>query len=101
MTDHQKPDYTAASMLAALPDRPMGPWRVPFTARQVQLLDAYQRSGQFHPYTCGDHSHRRGPLTPTADGWRCPEEGCLYTQDWAHPIPDSIAAVLLAPQPRG
>lgn len=59
----------------------------PFTAAQVTALNTYQRSGSFHPFTCGrgqDGGHVSGiTLTATEDGWRCPVNGCTYHQDWA------------------
>jgi hypothetical protein len=62
----------------------------PFTPDQVVALEAFQRSGRFHPFTCpnrGDDEHRDtgvdlGALVPTVRGWICPY--CDYTQDWAH-----------------
>jgi hypothetical protein len=78
---------------------------VPWTADQVASLNAYQRSGVFHEYTCpnmhpvrcpdrqcrdstwdhecqeGTESH--GVLVATPSGWHCPK-GCGFTQDWAH-----------------
>jgi hypothetical protein len=62
----------------------------PFSADQVVSLNAAQRSGALHPFTCanrgdGHHSHRGdadlGQLVATADGWRC--EDCDYVQTWA------------------
>jgi hypothetical protein len=61
----------------------------PWTSEQVASLNEYQRSGAFHPFTCGqcrdadpdlplrdDHL-----LTATVDGWTCPT--CDFTQGWA------------------
>jgi hypothetical protein len=62
----------------------------PFTADQVASLNAAQRSGALHPFTCanrsdGNHQHHGdddlGQLVATPDGWRC--EDCDYTQAWA------------------
>lgn len=78
----------------------------PWTAEQVEALNSFQRSGQFHPFTCGsdrgDDVHRRiakergdsddGLLIATVDGWRCP--ACDYRQAWAHA---GMAAAVLAP----
>jgi hypothetical protein len=69
----------------------------PFTASQVESLNAYQRSGVFHEFTCQRH-HACGkpafgggecvapvavPLLATEAGWVCPH-GDGYTQLWAH-----------------
>jgi hypothetical protein len=67
----------------------------PFTPAQVKALNAFQRSGKIHPFTCGgnrsDQAHREyaarhredmGQLIATEDGWRCPV--CDYEQNWAH-----------------
>jgi len=59
------------------PDKIVPPW----SAEQVAGLNGYQRSGVFHPYTCGDASCR-ADLVATRDGWRCPH--CSYRQTWAH-----------------
>lgn len=67
----------------------------PWSAEQVADLNAYQRSGRFRPFTCGedrsDDTHRTyaaenddpdlGLLVAHADGWRCP--ACSYRQAWA------------------
>lgn len=61
--------------------------RTPFTYEQVKKLNQYQRSGKFHPYTCGDpviprsnHSDEEGILFATPDGLICE---CGYKQHWA------------------
>lgn len=60
----------------------------------VEARNALQHSGKVHPYTCGHdrhdaahaaHAEKRGLhdvgiLEATEDGWRCPVEGCSYTQ---------------------
>lgn len=71
--------------------------RAPWTPEEVDALNAYQREGRFHPYTCGsnyrtDDFHKTaavhfglndlGQLHATINGWICPG-GCRYTQDWA------------------
>lgn len=59
----------------------------PFTPEQVENLDAYQKAGQFHPFTCpGDKMKKGGceirELLATPDGWICP---CgEYIQSWCH-----------------
>ena len=56
----------------------------PFTAAQTQLLNAFQFSGRFHPFTCGgpDCPESSATLIATPDGWRCIY--CDYRQGWAH-----------------
>ena len=57
----------------------------PFTARQVEILNQYQQSGVFHPFTCGNREHKGDDvLVAKEDGWHCPT--CDYTQNWAHEI---------------
>ena len=78
----------------------MAIWKIkaPFTPEQVINLNAYQKQGHFHPFTCGSakrcvekvthHSHKGDivwevstTLVATEAGWVCPN--CDYTQDWA------------------
>jgi hypothetical protein len=60
---------------------PLEQLRAPWTDDQVAALNAYQHTGYFHPFTCGnDSTHRVLVATPT--GWIC--EDCDYRQDWAH-----------------
>lgn len=61
--------------------------RVPFTLDQAASLNAYQASGSFHPFTCGNDlcpgtGGEHAVLVAGEDGWHCP--ACTYTQDWAH-----------------
>lgn len=60
--------------------------KAPFTDEQVRCLEKWQEYE--HPFTCSRDSCRQSPnegaLTPTNSGWRCENEGCSYTQDWAH-----------------
>lgn len=62
----------------------------PFTVDQVEHLNAFQRDGVMHPFTCPQREefvpdHPTGSvLLATIAGWVCPTEGCHYTQDWAH-----------------
>ena len=76
----------------------------PFTSEQVERLNAWQRDGRVHPFTCGgdrgdvahvtyadEHGTERGELVASRDGWTCPV--CGYRQNWAHammaePIPE-------------
>lgn len=60
----------------------------PFTPEQVRSLTAYQQSGAFHEFTCGNDSCRarlreRAVLVATREGWHCPAL-CGYKQNWAH-----------------
>jgi hypothetical protein len=60
---------------------PAGHVKTPWTAEQVVALNAWQKRGDVHPFTCGnDSSHR--DLLATRDGWQCLD--CGYEQDWAH-----------------
>jgi len=59
----------------------------PFTDDQVASLNAYQRSGAGHPFTCGNDccpGAREGERVLEADryAWHCPR--CSYLQTWAH-----------------
>jgi hypothetical protein len=57
----------------------------PFTPGQVAHLNAYQRAGAGHPFTCGNPSCPRTSadvLIATVRGWICPY--CDSTQLWAH-----------------
>ena len=54
------------------------------TKEEVDALNEYQKSGKFHPYTCGGnrtdekHLDGQGILIATEDGWVCPY--CEYRQ---------------------
>jgi len=60
----------------------------PWTQEQVDRLNEFQRSGKFHPFTCGGnrtdekHLDGEGVLVATVNGWMCPY--CDYRQDWVH-----------------
>lgn len=67
----------------------------PWSQAMVDHLNAYQKVGLFHPYTCGgermDQAHQDyayqhegdyGQMIATTDGWVCPV--CDYRQTWAH-----------------
>ena len=63
----------------------------PWTDEQVIRLNAFQRKGKMHPFTCPNRSdpwHESfdgndvGLLIADSDCWYCPY--CDYTQDWAH-----------------
>jgi len=58
-----------------------------FTLDEVKSLNAFQRAGVAHPYTCvygrdRNHLDGEGVLVATERGWICLY--CDYTQDWAH-----------------
>jgi hypothetical protein len=52
------------------------PWEVWY----ITNLNRYQVSGEFHPFTCINHSHQ--PLVALRSGWYCLD--CNYTQWWAY-----------------
>jgi hypothetical protein len=59
-----------------------------FTTDEVESLNVYQKSGMFHPFTCGgdrtdeNHLDGEGLLVATEEGWYCPF--CEFRQSWAH-----------------
>lgn len=57
--------------------------KAPWTKDQISCLNQWQSCGFFHPFTCGN-PNCRAELVATEKGWKCPVEGCGYTQDWAH-----------------
>ena len=82
--------------------------RAPWTPEQVAALNAFQRRGGMHPFTCGgDHAPGSPSLVAYSDGWRCPQpygEACDYRQDWAHAFmahPAAVSAVPVAVPPTG
>lgn len=69
------------------PKKDHGKIYAPFTEDQVESLNSYQKSGQFHPFTCCSHEgcvrseHEGGLLKAREEGWICP---CgKWTQKWA------------------
>ena len=59
--------------------------RAPWTSEQVEALNRFQQRGGMHPFTCGLDRHGNAKvLIATEYGWRCPDDECDYTQDWAH-----------------
>jgi hypothetical protein len=57
----------------------------PWTEQQVATLNAFQRSGIAHPFTCGAQHHgSHRTLIATERGWECPDDECTYEQRWAH-----------------
>jgi hypothetical protein len=58
--------------------------RASFTTQQVEALNAFQKLGYIHPFTC-EYAHPEGRnLRATEDGWHCTYPGCAYTQNWAY-----------------
>jgi hypothetical protein len=63
--------------------------RAPFTDDQIASLNAYQKSPNAHPYTCGNDHKTLGLGDNDSDnilkadrfGWHC--QKCSYLQDWA------------------
>jgi hypothetical protein len=81
----------ASSMLALIVlDRRNGQGAGPispviWTDAQVERLNGYQRSRQFHPYTCPGElkvCEDKRELVATRQGWVC--QCGRYRQDWAH-----------------
>jgi hypothetical protein len=82
--------------------------KAPWTVKQVEALNAYQRSG-WHPYTCGALDRKTGAhadyqalmggdfdqLVATTQGWIYPV--CGYTQDWADDVLFAIGQKRLTP----
>lgn len=60
--------------------------KIVLSQAEIDALNRFQHSGQFHPYTCGgnrtdeNHKDREGILVATADGWVCPY--CEYRQPY-------------------
>lgn len=57
--------------------------KAPFSSAQVKSLNAWQKLGYVHEFTCGVSSSHP-PLVATKKGWHCARFDCTYTQDWAH-----------------
>lgn len=59
----------------------------PWTFEQVAKLNEaqFEYAHRIHPFTCGKHHYLESHpvLVATRDGWVCPIETCLYTQNWA------------------
>lgn len=53
----------------------------PFTERQIEALNTWQRWGATRPFVCPKHLTK--PLVAKADGLHCPVEQCGHCQDWA------------------
>ncbi len=52
----------------------------PWDAQTVKALNAYQKLGHYHPFTC-PHAHDGDrDLVATPNGWVC--RACGYTQTW-------------------
>lgn len=78
------PDHcTHSDCPAAFCDRhkPMPPNKrvyAPFTEEQMKCLDAWQTSGEVHPFTCCDHQ----TMVVKPGGFVCPK--CGQVQNWCH-----------------
>lgn len=72
----------------------------PWTDRQVEALNTWQRERPVHPFTCGkrDDHESEGVLTATREGWVCEEPDCDYAQDWAHDFMAMTAGVAAGSQ---
>lgn len=62
---------------------------VPWDMQTVRNLNRFQSLSFVHPFTCGNdqHSGQNPKLVAGPNGWCCPDprdEGCEYTQSWAH-----------------
>ncbi len=79
-----------------------------FSSDQLRALNQSQRSGRFHPLTCGgsrsDSAHRvyaaahndpdYGVLVATDEGWKCPV--CGYSQSWVfQPAITALSALVI------
>ncbi len=64
--------------------------KAPWRTDEVDALNATQRNGIIHPFTCPNrgngthvnHNGDLGALTATENGWIC--LSCGYKQDWAY-----------------
>jgi len=56
----------------------------PWSPEVAVNLNAFQRRGHFHPFTCGLDSDHGSLIARVGGGWVCPNDECDYTQDWAH-----------------
>lgn len=56
--------------------------RAPWTDKQVEALNQWQKGGLFHEFTCPNSHSEDRTLKATRDGWVCLY--CGYRQDWAH-----------------
>jgi hypothetical protein len=54
----------------------------PFTDREVDSINRFQRSSVFHEFTCVEDHDQDRTLVADNDGLRCPH--CAYTQNWAY-----------------
>jgi hypothetical protein len=56
--------------------------KILWTPEQVGNLNAYQRAGIMHPFTCGNRHPGERELVATIYGWIC--TCCDWQQGWAH-----------------
>ena len=54
----------------------------PWTDKQVEALNKFQRLGYVHEFTCPESHRESRTLVATHDGWACPS--CSYRQAWAY-----------------
>jgi hypothetical protein len=67
------------------PERSLGrKISAPWTDDQIASLNAYQKSGVFHEYTCRNDGCPAF-LMATPAGWVC-AVSCSYTQNWAYAL---------------
>lgn len=55
--------------------------KTPYTAEQIENINAFQACGHYHPFTCGAEGCRE-VLVATEEGMACPK--CDYRQTWVH-----------------
>jgi len=53
----------------------------PFTQDEVNSINAFQKCGYWHPFTCGDGC--KSSLVATPNGLECVECN-MYRQNWVH-----------------
>ncbi|WP_037606533.1 hypothetical protein [Streptacidiphilus rugosus] len=58
--------------------------RAPWDEADVAALNAFQRSGRGHPFTCGAPHRLHQTLIAEPDGWHCPDDSCDFRQEWAY-----------------
>jgi hypothetical protein len=58
----------------------------PWNNATARALNAFQQRKDMHPFTCPEEHKVDGvySLVASGDGWFCPDDGCGYTQNWAH-----------------
>lgn len=67
----------------------------PFSDSQVKSINGFQKSEEWHPFTCSGKKEETGTSTPNQNSCRevliatndclvCPNSLCNYTQKWVH-----------------